>query len=568
MFSVMGQPSMLCFLIICQHWLADSYYAMREYAEFMSWIGIGGAAIWLLVVSLMFVASQSDTHELLQTNPMFRFLQLFLSQVAFLPIVFCLLSPSLFCKESEIPPWHECQSLIALCVYLLTSQMLSSDCGILAALPMNCGIDVRYAPVYLMGAQLLDVCVIACPLVAASDRTQLLIAMVCAGCSFLWACVYYCTRSMACCVPHITALRAGGSLAVVWVSASLLLKPRRNMPMVFCGLTACAIGACLAAMYVRWSDRERRKRVFEASGIIEAVSCLAEVKEDLCVRDVVLGGWAESKRRQHWERELRRAHTAKSLAWCLLGFEEHILAERLSDEFLSCRSTWRSRVKSAVTFPDLSQLTEELRQSLRLPSTLPRLRQCTAGMLGRWDLSEQILEFLVGHKKLLALFPEALLAQPSASPKRFGSLDMALHCDRARVAVDSVLKKFKGSSLARSSLTPSLRKPALSTRQASWRTDEADHDVIHVAEELDLEMGIPSSMPPKRASSETIPAHIVGRSTEEAPPQLSIQTGEAMVRIPQPSLHEDAAKPASSVEVQDCDRTPWRPRRPMNEVEL
>jgi len=64
-------------------------------------------------------------------------------------------------------------------------------------------------------------------------------------------------------------------------------------------------------------------------------------------------------------------------------------------------------------------------------------------LLGRWDLSAQVLEFLVGHKKLLALLQAALVARTSPSkPKHVGSVNMAVHCDRAKVALDNVLKMF------------------------------------------------------------------------------------------------------------------------------
>lgn len=54
-----------------------------------------------------------------------------------------------------------------------------------------------------------------------------------------------------------------------------------------------------------------------------------------------------------------------------------------------------------------------------------------------------MLDFVVGHEKLLNLFKAALFARTSAKKKRFGSVDMALHCERAKNALDNVLKQFE-----------------------------------------------------------------------------------------------------------------------------
>jgi len=477
--AVIGQPCILCMLLIGRHWVTDLYSGVCAYADTLSLAGLGIASLWLLVVSLIFVPGHKKAKNNLQASPMFRSLQLFLSQVCFLPVVLCLLAPSLTCQGATLLSWAECRSLIALCVYMITTQMLSSDGGVLDCLPMQCGVDVRYAPVFLMVTQLLDLSLIASPLALASDRTQLFISAACAGTSFLWTCTYWCLRgSFACCVPHITALRAGGSLAVTWVSVLLLMAPSPNSMVLLSGLVLCVLGSVVAAAVVRWSDRARRQRIFEASGIIEVVSSLAEAQEALCVKDAVLGGWAEPQRKEHWQRELQQAHTAKSLARCLLDFENHVLAERLSDEFLACRLDWRADVQRVSSFPDLLQLTIRLRHSLRLPSSLPRLRHLSAQLLGRWDLSLQMLDFVVGHEKLLNLFQAALFARTSSKRKRFGSVDIALHCDRAKQALDTVLKEFEKFGWQRPATLVN-RSSYVSYSAAPWKMLEVDGATLY-----------------------------------------------------------------------------------------
>lgn len=162
-----------------------------------------------------------------------------------------------------------------------------------------------------------------------------------------------------------------------------------------------------------------------------------------------MGGWSEPQRRAMWQQALNETHTPSSLAQCMLCFESHILAERLSDDFLAKRKTWRSDVDRARSFPDLVCLGLVLQQSLRLPSTLPRLTQSLTHILDRQDLAIRTLDFVVGHKQLCALFEEALVARTSAPEKRRGDIDIGMHCSRSRNVTNKIISNFSRASVSK-----------------------------------------------------------------------------------------------------------------------
>ena len=101
-----------------------------------------------------------------------------------------------------------------------------------------------------------------------------------------------------------------------------------------------------------------------------------------------------------WERKLAMAQSPQQLRRLLLIFEEQVLAERLSREFvIARRDTWRSECEVAPSFAQVNRLAQELEAAVRTrPSSLFQKilvrRVLAMHRSARWE-ENRILSFLL-----------------------------------------------------------------------------------------------------------------------------------------------------------------------------
>ena len=212
-----------------------------------------------------------------------------------------------------------------------------------------------------------------------------------------------------------------------------------------------ALLACAGALIVRQAAHAAILRSLRESGLTATVKVLQDLGGVLCVNEAVHGAWAteagrhdadaaaaieamdghvgEGRRRVDgvgsgsastrrtrttpsccrrtaskghggWERKLAVAQSPQQLRRLLLIFEEQVLAERLSREFVVARrDTWRSECEAASSFAQVNRLAQELEAAVRTrPSSLFQKmivrRVLAMHCSARWE-ENRILSFLL-----------------------------------------------------------------------------------------------------------------------------------------------------------------------------
>jgi len=133
--------------------------------------------------------------------------------------------------------------------------------------------------------------------------------------------------------------------------------------------------------------------------------------------------------RQQWKKELGAARGPQRLALLMHRFQKHLGAEWLSRGFVEARSVWSRELLSvgavsggaAGAYEVIFRLAGELLQGLRPPPCDKVIQRCLALSLGRQDLAELAIDFVVGHRELRALLLSALCSGATgAGPKASG----------------------------------------------------------------------------------------------------------------------------------------------------
>jgi len=453
---LLSQPVTLIVFLVARHsshlpWLDASCST----AETVGIVALVVVMLWLLLVSVMFVTGQSVENQHLQRSPLLHLLQLLLSHLLFLPTILGLLAPSIggcrYSIDAGLSP-VECVLLSALGCYLLTTQMLSSDSGLLHPLTWECGVDARYPTAFIMVTQFLDFLVVAASVVAAdSELVQLAVAILAMAGSALWTLFYRRLFGvLPCCVLHVTVARGGGALALLWTTSCLVFLELPEIfavesrgALLFSGIVVICFGTLFAAHRARTLARLQSLRLVEESGMQDIVAQLARVTEGLCIEEHVPGTTRQrsresSWRRGRWERSVCGALTTKAIALKMLEFEDRVLAEHLDDSFLRVRVKWREDVLCAKELTVLVELVRHLHAGLRSPSTVSELTRIGRQLFGRRDICALLVNLLVGHESLSTLLLPALLTTSSGR----GSINMPVHCKHARVALEDVLRCF------------------------------------------------------------------------------------------------------------------------------
>lgn len=162
-------------------------------------------------------------------------------------------------------------------------------------------------------------------------------------------------------------------------------------------------------------------------------------------------GQGKECRKHRVRKELLAVKDPQSLALQLVAFERHTLVEWLTFEFLENRTEWRRALLHARDFSEVRNLILQLRAGFQTPPTQKRLACCISKALGRTDLADRVVDYVVGHRELKALIQPALFCAKSAKkpgtrcgifPKG-GRVRMGTHFAWAHQALRLVLNRFK-----------------------------------------------------------------------------------------------------------------------------
>jgi len=181
----------------------------------------------------------------------------------------------------------------------------------------------------------------------------------------------------------VNPLRAVGFLVVMWTSIVCYLRDEGSysgqkswtgyvgLGIVTGGLWILGI---LAAILVQQRAVRLWQTEIQATGLGETLKELSTTADLVLVEDALGGGSmvGKQKRKELFLKEINETLTASRLAQLLVRFEEKILAERLSFEFLDGREEWRKSLllnnqegSPNVTYNVIATQTNRLKNSIR-----------------------------------------------------------------------------------------------------------------------------------------------------------------------------------------------------------
>jgi hypothetical protein len=409
--------------------------------------GCSLTVVWLLLLSLMFVTGQQAEHKALQENSLLRFLQLLVSHTLSVPICLSLLLPTA-CTNTQF----QMIGLALFALYACTTQALSTESGLLEPPSDASGLDLRYPSRYININQAVNIGICIACVCPSSGDVIVIVGLACT--QLIYDVLYRCmSRGPMCSTPYVAILRIGGATAVlatasfIWYQRTMAdLQLSLLLYLLIALLCLTISGALLSAACARRS----RKRELKESGILdECRALLRQTQEALCDAEAVLGLGTQSVQ-QHLQTEMLAVEDAGKLALLLLAFEGHILVEWLTFDFLENRADWRRALLRARDFEGVRSLILQLRNGFQSPPTQQRLTSCISSVLGRADLAELVVDYVVGYRELRALLQPALFCAKSAKkpgkqcvicPKG-GRVRMGAHLAWAHDALRLVLSRF------------------------------------------------------------------------------------------------------------------------------
>lgn len=394
-------------------------------------LAAGCVLLWVVIVSLPLVYDSDDKSAIrsIQNNPAFDALYTLFSRVIFVSIVATLMRPySCVTGGSDSPlvlstdPFQECggndspqnryASNVAASIYLLffmlTSTIFHSDAPDVLSVderewdtPVDSlgkleNLSVKFAPLYAIVIRLGQflICYLCFGLASKSDRREDLIAIIVLNfLMFLWAGFYPFGRG--CSIPCITTLRAVGFLVVMWASIVCYCRDsleRMNSEVAWTGYVGLLIvvlgfwvAGVAAAVLVQKSASKKWQASLREGGLQSALEELISTADKVFVEDAIGGGTTEGKlsRKEQFISEIQQTLTASALGQLLVRFEEKILAERLSYDFIDNRPSWRRELLSqSLSYQTIISHARILRSSITTKAPLALLnKHVLAGIL-------------------------------------------------------------------------------------------------------------------------------------------------------------------------------------------
>jgi hypothetical protein len=372
--------------------------------------------LWLVIVSVPLVYDSQDKSLIrsFQQNPAFDAIYSLLSRLIFVSIVATLLRPY-SCVSSgglvlSTNPHQTCggndssqnefssavASSLLLLFFLLTSTIFHSDAPDLLTpeddLTMRAidtlgqldDLPVRFAPLYAIVIRLgqLAICFLCFGFASLSDRrTELLLIILLSAVLFLWTAFYPWGRG--CSIPAISVLRAAGFLVVMWTSIVCYCRGEEENGGAgdgsggvawngYVGLLIAVLGLWFGgagvAIFVQRTASQDWMTTLREGGLDVAIAELVSTADLVLVEDAIGGGTRQGKqtRKEAFVRETRETLTASGLGLVLVRFEEKILADRLSAEFICNRASWRRVLLSGreLTYERIARQARVLREAI------------------------------------------------------------------------------------------------------------------------------------------------------------------------------------------------------------
>jgi hypothetical protein len=429
-------------------------------------VAMGLAAVsvflWVVVVTLPLMydddSSQMSKIRSLQRTPAFDFLYVMLSRIVYVSIVATLMRPyscvenfggghdlavstdaGIVCGggDADRNAWSTgYSSTILLVFFLITSTILHSDAPDLleaenSSYPIGSDASaatVRFAPIYAMVIRLgqLCVCYLCLGFASQGDRLPHLIAViVISGLLALWCLLY---RGHGCSLPLVGPIRAAGFFIVSWVGIACYLREKDISVMGYGGLLVIA-GIILALGIVAGIVIQNRaveswKLQLLQAGLGDAVLSITQFSDMLIEEEAVGGSYEGVKSRaQQFALEVEGALTAPHLARLLVRFEERILSERLSYEFLISRESWQHellRNDRPVTFDSVQTSLTVLKTAIKPRAPLATINKHILALIFNRKLPEfvawEVFSFMYDATHMRKMLSSALSLNEHGAP--------------------------------------------------------------------------------------------------------------------------------------------------------
>jgi len=314
-----------------------------------------------------------------------------------------------------------------LIVYVITTHALSDESGVLE-IPEESRLDLRYARRYHCVASALVLASVPC--VGLGEEGALALTALSAA-SLLWLGLHLALFGEVCSVPYVKILRAAGAVGVLCTAS--LLRWSGELPCLWFSLgwaVLCVVTLAVVLLFRHLAWRRCWKELVESGVPQELSSLLVKTQQEVHLGNALVDGYRH--------REIVPSHRA--VAKQILNFELHIRAERLTEQFLTERKEWRSKLYRARSFEILHHLTRELRAALRAPPTYGTLSVCVKRALGRQDVAAGVLVFLVAIHRLRSCIKEVLSV--SKSDKKNG-VNVMYHFRSGGQSLNTALKALR-----------------------------------------------------------------------------------------------------------------------------
>ena len=250
--------------------------------------------------------------------------------------------------------WSSNLSMSLLIFFVLTTTIVSSD----SSTADNDATDedavrtngIQFAPLYSHVLRLFQflICVVCFGFDSNKHQEKVIVCvMTVSGLMFLWS-VFF--PGKACNVSFVLHLRAGGCLFVTWTAVVCYLHKQNHdyadEKLLFVGIVIISVVMIISATITRFKEKREWKLELVANGLNDTIGALGRVADVLLVEEAFGGtcdGMALRANKFRTEIENCTSHTA--FAHALMKFEENVLFERLTVQFINARHDWHYRLR-------------------------------------------------------------------------------------------------------------------------------------------------------------------------------------------------------------------------------
>jgi len=421
-------------------------------------------AFWALLVSFPLAAADNeefdDYRESLQGGVMYRAFKHFIGQFLYLPIMFSVFQPlscapfdgdEATCEEMGEGWWHRTMATLATmgCLYFTTTAHVLHAHSEIHEHGNDLGLDVLYTPVFVMAVKCCQLLTLGACLFTGSDSgvpssTMLLLAVVTTACSVVvetaGAAVGVCAIRFMAPLRLSCAMVTLGTAVTGWAAAEGIFSLSPSHYAMGVG-GVLGLGLVATGVISRLSGSERYKQLVE-QGLVAVIEELESVEGRLVVEEAAEGEW--NSREAVWKRRLKEVQTPGQAARLLLEFEDAILLQRLSLEFLDKRQSWRDLLCSrdlSLDFKAVCDQAKNLKAGIRTRTSFAMVKKVLDVVVKRHRLSPYthrwIMPYLFSYQNARDAIRPALIGYETCGGRKQGA-SITKHIDATRVSLEGI----------------------------------------------------------------------------------------------------------------------------------